>query len=119
MVYLHSAVRTGFRIAGKIDKKYNINKLFVDKYVPPGYRKNVNRIFDAVGTLGGGYGIYNAIQSLYAPDSPGNGASIPFKKLSKTGKSYKTRFRQTRCYCGRKRCKHFPNTMRRFSSYRK
>ncbi len=67
----------------------------MEKYVPPGYRKTANRLIDIAGTLGGGYGIYNFVQSLYAPESPGMSAPIPFSKLSPTNKSYKTRRRST------------------------
>ncbi len=101
MVAIGTAIRTGLRLAGRIDKKYNINKIFVEKYVPPGYRKTVNRIFDVAGTLGGGLGIYNTIQSLYAPDTPGNDAIPQIQRKRFTpSKSYKTRYRQTkRDYC--------------------
>ncbi len=96
-------IKRGLYLAGRIDKKYNINKIFIDKYAPPGYRKTLNRIVDIGATLGGGYGIYNFAQSLIAEDSPGNSAPIPFKKFSKTGKSYKTRgrfpVRSSRRYC--------------------
>ncbi len=95
-----TAIRQGLRIAARIDQKYNINKIFVQKYVPPGYRNVVNKIFDIVGTAGGGYGLYSGIQSLIAPDSPGNQIAIPQKKLRisyKTRTSYKTRRRLPRC----------------------
>ncbi len=93
-----TAIRQGLRLAGKIDSKYNINKIFVQKYVPPGYRKRVSQVFDVAGTLGGGYGIYNLIQSLYAPDTPGNDAQIPFQGPRITSrKSYKTRNRYPVC----------------------
>ncbi len=92
-----SAIRQGLRIAGKIDRKYNLNKIFIQKYVPPGYRTRANKLVDIAGTLGGGYGIYNFINSLIAEDSPGNSAQIPFKKSKFTSrKSYKTRGRFTR-----------------------
>ncbi len=93
-----SAIRQGLRIAGRIDRKYNINKIFVEKYVPPGYRQTVRRIFDITGTLGGGYGLYNAYQSLIAPDTPGNRAFPPFQPQTKTGTPYQTRGRQSRRY---------------------
>ncbi len=109
MVLVGQAIRQGLRIAGKIDRKYNINKIFIDKYVPPGYRKTTRQIVDIAGIIGGGYGIYNA---LIAPDSPGNDA-IPFQRnersKSKTYKSYKTRFRQS------VRCR--PERKRRYGSY--
>ncbi len=90
------AVKTGLRIAGRIDQKYNVNKIFVNKYVPPGYRKLTNRIFDIAGTLAGGYGLYGFINSLIAPDSPGNSAPIPFQKqFPQTYKSYQTRSRRS------------------------
>ncbi len=107
-----SAIRQGLRIAGKIDKKYNLNKIFIDKYFPPGYRKTAKKIVDYAGAAGGGYGIYNFIQSLNAPDSPGMSAQIPFQRYEpKTRKSYKTRGRQARCYGGR-------NTSKRYSYQR-
>ncbi len=88
-------IRTAITIAGKLDRKYNINKIFVDKYVPPGYRKITRQVFDVAGALGGGLGIYNYIQGLYAPDTPGNDATIPFRKLPPTSKSYQARGRST------------------------
>ncbi len=98
-----TAIRRGFTIAGKIDKKYNLNKIFINKYVPPGYRKTANKIVDITGALGGGYGLYRFAQSLLAPDTPGNSAPIPFQKqkYAETSKSYKTRGRQARRYCRR------------------
>ncbi len=95
MVLLRTAIKQGLRIAGRIDKKYNINKIFVDKYVPPGYRKTVNRIFDIGLTASGGYGIYNAINSLIAEDTPGNRAQIPFKKFTPSYRQSKTRSGRT------------------------
>ncbi len=96
------AIRTGIYIAGKVDRKYNINKIFVEKYVPPGYRNIVNKIFD-IGLTGSGiYGLYKA---LSAEDSPGNSGQIPFQKQPQTttSKSYKTRRRQTSRYGTRRR----------------
>ncbi len=94
------ALKQGLRIAGRIDQKYNLNKIFIQKYVPPGYRKTANRLVDIAGTLGGGYGIVKFVESLYAPDTPGNSA-IPFKpqkQFRKYRQSYKTRYRRTiRC----------------------
>ncbi len=91
-----TAIRQGFRILGKIDKKYNLNKIFIDKYAPPGYRKGLYKVVDIAGALGGGYGIYNFITSLYAPESPGMSAPVPFQKqLPKTYKQNKTRGRRT------------------------
>ncbi len=101
-----AGLRTGLRIAGRIDQKYNINKIFVNKYVPPGYRKLTNRIFDIVGTAGGGYGLYQGLQSLLAPDSPGNMDAIQtpkFRKQFTSRKSYQTRRRRPRCYSPRRR----------------
>ncbi len=98
-------IRTGLKIAGRIDQKYNINKIFVNKYVPPGYRKLTNRIFDIAGTAAGGYGLYGAIQSLIADDSPGNPIGIPqtkFRKQFTSRKPYQTRGRRPRCYSRRR-----------------
>ncbi len=98
-------IRTGLKIAGRIDQKYNINKIFVNKYVPPGYRKLTNRIFDIVGTAGGGYGLYQGLSNLIADDSPGNPIAIQtpkFRKQYATRTSYKTRRRQSVCYTTRR-----------------
>ncbi len=64
MVLVGQAIRQGLRIAGRIDRKYNLNKLFVEKYVPPGYRKTVNRITDLALTASGGYSLYNIWDDL-------------------------------------------------------
>ncbi len=92
--------KEALKIAGRIDNKYNINKIFVEKYVPPGYKKLTKQIFDVAGTIGGGYGIVRFIESLYADDSPGSSAPIPFEKqkFTKTDKSYKTRSRYPKRY---------------------
>ncbi len=90
---LLSGLKQGLKIAGKIDRKYNLNKIFIQKYVPPGYRSRANKIVDIAGSLGGGYGIVRFIESLYAEDTPGNRATIPFKKQYPSGKPYQTRSR--------------------------
>ncbi len=101
------AIKQGIRIIGRIDRKYNLNKIFIQKYVPPGYRKTANKLVDIAGTVGGGYGIVRFVETLYAPDTPGNDIGIPFQKKQRpqTYKSYKTRGRQTvrfgRRYCPR------------------
>ncbi len=94
-----TAIKRGFQIAGRIDKKYNLNKIFIDKYAPPGWKPGLRKIVDIAGTLGGGYGIYQFIQSLNAPDSPGNGGfpEIQQRQRFTTRKSYKTRYRPTVC----------------------
>ncbi len=91
-------LKQAVRIAGRIDRKYNLNKIFIQKYVPPGYRKSANKLVDIAGLLGGGLGIVRFIESLYAADTPGNGATIPFKKRQQftTRKSYQTRRRYSR-----------------------
>ena len=99
-----TAIRQGLRIVGKIDRKYNINKIFVSKYVPPGYRKTANTLIDLAGTVGGGYGLYNFAQTLLAPDTPGNDdalRTIQRKKQygTKTYSQNKTRRRQSVCSC--------------------
>ncbi len=93
-------LKQAVKIAGKIDRKYNLNKIFIQKYVPPGYRTRANKIVDIAGSLGGGYGIVRFVESLYAIDSPGNSAPIQQqrKQRFKTSKSYKTRRRRSiRC----------------------
>ncbi len=117
MVYLRTAIKTGFRIAGRIDKKYNLNKIFVDKYVPPGYRKTANRLIDIAGAVGGGYGIYRYItddtlvNGGFSKIQPRNGyaPSKPYKTRSGPAKRYSSRYsskfpsnRYRRCSCPRK-----------------
>ncbi len=98
-------VKRGLYLAGRIDKKYNINKIFIQKYVPPGYRSTANKIVDIAGALSGGYGIYGFINSLIAPDSPGNSGfpEIQQKQRFTSRKSYKTRLRPTVCRPYRRR----------------
>ncbi len=62
-----AALKRGFQIAGRIDKKYNINKIFIDKYAPPHWKPGLRRVIDIAGTLSGGYGIYGLI-SQYMDD---------------------------------------------------
>ncbi len=94
-----AAIKRGIYLAGRIDKKYNINKIFIDKYVPPGYRKSLYKIVDIAGTLGGEYGIVRFIESLYAPDSPGNDIGIPTQRNGfKASSQSKARSRQTSRY---------------------
>ncbi len=98
---LVAGIKQAVRLAGRIDQKYNLNKIFIQKYVPPGYRKQANKIVDIAGTLGGGYGIVRFIESFYAPDSPGNqSAPLPekFRARYATRSQNKTRSRRTRCY---------------------
>ncbi len=92
------AVKQALKIVGRIDNKYNLNKIFIQKYVPPGYRKRANKIVEVAGALGGGYGIVRFIETLYAPETPGNGASVPFQKQPTSRKPYQTRRRQSTRY---------------------
>ncbi len=109
------ALKRGLYLAGRIDKKYNLNKIFIDKYAPPGYRKGLYKLVDIAGTLGGGYGIVRFIESLYAADSPGNGGQIPFKKKQfETNQSYKTRRRPTKQY---NRCRDQYRNTNRYNRY--
>ncbi len=98
MVYI-SAIKRGLALAGRIDQKYNINKIFIQKYVPPGSRKTVNKIVDIAGALSGGYGLYSFINSLIAPDPPGNSGfpEIQQRQRFTSRKSYKTRYRSAVC----------------------
>ncbi len=102
------AIKEATKIAARIDNKYNLNKIFIQKYVPPGYRSRANKIVEIGGALGGGYGIIRFIESLYAPDTPGNHAvPLPAKtpKQFTSRKSYKTRSGQTNRY--RTRCPRY------------
>ncbi len=107
-------LKQAVRIAGKIDRKYNLNKIFIQKYVPPGYRTRANKLVDIAGTLGGGYGIVRFVESLYAADSPGNGAPIYQKKKQQytPRKSYQTRRRFSS-----RNCPEYTRTS--YSNYRK
>ncbi len=104
-----TAVRQGLRLAGRIDRKYNINKIFIQKYAPPHYRNRLNKLVDITGALGGGYGIYNFAQSLLESETPGMGGQIPFRKFRKitSRKSYQARRGPTERAC------------RRYNKYRK
>ncbi len=84
------------RLTGKIDRKYNINKIFIDKYFPPGYRKTAHKIVDVTGALAGGYGIYGLASSLLDDDDDQDGGPTFFQP-SKTNKFYKksNRFRRS------------------------
>ncbi len=109
-----SAIRRGLQLAGKIDKKYNLNKIFIDKYVPPGYRKTAYKIVDVTGALGGGLGLYRFAQSLYEDFSEPRSNAIPSQKyISKTYKSYKTRYRFSR------RCRPRSSNSAYFNKYRR
>ena len=114
---LTAGIRAGIKLAGKIDRKYNINKIFIDKYVPPHMRKPARQLVDILGTTGGAYGVYKA---LYAPDTPGNdNAQIPFKKQPQTSPPYKTRGRQSTGFYGRNRQQCYPDRYRRRSRFSK
>ncbi len=113
------ALKRGLQIAGRIDQKYNINKIFIQKYVPPGYRKTANKLVDITGTIGGGYGIVRFIESLYAPDTPGMSGQIPFKPKASTYQQDKARLRRTGRSGSRKRRKCIPANYSRRSSYYK
>ncbi len=114
-----TAFKRGLQIAGRIDQKYNINKIFIQKYFPPGYRKTANKIVDIAGSLGGGYGIVRFVESLYAkPPSLSNG----FQKTDvyAPSKSYKTRSRQSVRNRDRFCSKYCASTKRRrYSSFRR
>ncbi len=120
MAYI-SAIRKGFQIAGRIDKKYNLNKIFIDKYFPPGYRKTAHKLVDIAGAFGGGYGIYNAIQSLYAPDSPGNDNAFQktVQQQLKTNKPYQTRSGYSRRFSTKCRPSYSNNRNFRYSRFSK
>ncbi len=64
--------------------------------------------------IGGGLSL-----GLNAPDTPGNGGSIPFQKSSKTRKPYQTRYRRTSRYCPSGTNRFRSDQSRRRSSYRK
>ncbi len=98
MVAYGAAIRTGLRIAGRIDKKYNINKIFIEKHVPPQWRRPAGLAFDVAGLVGTGIAIYS-----YLTENSNNGILAPqVYEPYATYKQYKTRHRPTRRY--RKQC---------------
>lgn len=107
------------RIVGRIDRKYNINKIFIDKHVPPHLRGPARKLVDIAGTLGGGYGLVKFVESLYASDSPGNGASVPYKKFTPARKPYKTRGGFSRRYGTRRAFCPNPDARNRYSNSRR
>ncbi len=98
-----TAIRQGLRIAGRIDRKYNINKIFIDKYAPPGWRPGLRKIVDIAGTLGGGYGIYKYVTSFQDDDGGLEQDGLPTENVIKTDKSYQTRGRYPRRFSNRYR----------------
>ncbi len=108
-----TGIKRGLKLLGRIDNKYNINKIFIDKYAPPGWRPGLYKIVEIAGALGGGYGIYNYVNTLIAPETPGNDVVPPIRPkqryVPKTGKSYQTRGRYTRCPSSRNRRYRKPN----------
>ncbi len=119
MVYAKTAIKQGLRILGRIDQKYNINKIFINKYVPPGYRKTVGKIFDVTGALGGGLGLYNLYESLTTSPGSTDYSPIPqitpsYNKYQKRGRKFKYSSRKYKyCYPNRKY-----NTRRSYSRRR-
>ncbi len=111
MVYARTAIRTGLQIAQRLDRKYNFNKLFVDRYVPPGYKETVNRIFDVTTALGGGYGIYN----LLSGNNQESGNGISQAQYDKNNK-YQTRNRFSKYHTRRNSFRHTPCKRRRQST---
>ncbi len=118
MVAIGAGIRTGFKVLQKIDRKYNINKIFVEKYVPPGYRKTVNRIFDYGLTTAGAISLWEYLNNDQT-FQPGNNAPIQPRNGFKTGTPYKTRYRQSTRYGSRNPTRCYPNFQRRRSSPRK
>ncbi len=109
-----TAIRKGLSIAGRIDKKYNINKIFIQKYAPPHYRARLNKIVDIAGAAGGGYGLYGFAQSLIAPDTPGNDNAVPQQRYGpKAYTPYKTRGGPTVRNRGRYSSKYSTRTNKR------
>ncbi len=103
MSFIAPILRTGLRELGKqIYRGLRVqDRLIDDTYRKTGlYNRGVVR--GVKHGLAGGQ-IIGGIASLglNAPDTPGNGASIPFQKRSKskTYKSYKARRRFTTRYC--------------------
>ncbi len=118
LVAAGQAVKIGLRFVQKVDKKYNLNKIFVDKYVPPGYRKIVNAIYDVAITGGGLYALYEGLTSGTTPDIE-DGFQTPVKYVSKTSPTYKTRYRQSRRYSGRCKPEYRYNRSNRYSNSRR
>ncbi len=117
MVAALRALRTGLQIAGKIDKKYNINKIFIDKYVPPGYRKVAGFAYDAAGLAGifiaaASYYYGNGIQKATVGPQTSEFSQERSRPTRRFG--YRSRYRQQSC-----RRRRQSNTRRtRFMRYR-
>ncbi len=118
---ISTVIRQGLRLAGKIDRKYNINKIFIEKYFPPNLRQPARRIVDIAGALGGGYSVYGVISNFIDDDGleQDNGFSQTFQPRSKTRPQYKAYSGQSRDYSYRNKNKCPPYNRRRRSSYRK
>ncbi len=113
-------ISTAIRILGRIDKKYNVNKIFIEKYVPPGYRKIVGQIYD-VGLTGAL--IYNVIDQLTGNNAVPSQINVPktdkFSKTYSRNQQYNRRYNK---YCppnyGRQRRYVYPSRRKR-STYRR
>ncbi len=85
MVLVGQAIRTSVKTLIRIDKRYRYldptNK-FIQKYVPPGYRKRAFKIKRYVDVAIGGALIYDVIDEIYNGFQTGNGP--------KAYKQYKT-----------------------------
>ncbi len=112
-----TAIKKGLYIAGKIDRKYNLNKIFIDKYAPPHWRRPLHKIVDISGSLAGGYGIYNAINSYIAPETPGNdGFSSPWSSPQTRKQNQARRGYPRRKYTRRRKFQYCYQSRRRSST---
>ncbi len=118
MVAVGRGIRTAIQIAGKIDKKYNINKIFIEKYVPPGYRRYARAAFDIAGTAGLVVsGLSYISDRPISDDGGGTDEDGSFSKQtppSKYNKTYRGRSRRTYNRYNNKYC---PRPRRRQSRY--
>ncbi len=106
------AVRTGLTVLGKIDRKYNINKIFIEKYVPPGYRKLVSRIFDIGITSAGIVSLYDYLSTPSTDTTGGSPVQQQERNYSQSQKYSGRNFSRSR---SRRRDYCKPRNMRRKS----
>ncbi len=111
LVGLGQAIRGGLRFARKVDEKYNINKIFVEKYVPPGYRKYAKTAIDIAGGAAPLTYIVDYLSNYSAIQNTGQQAApyqqqktynrFPRRYGSRSQNKYRSGKRK--CYCGSRR----------------
>ncbi len=91
---LFKAGQLAYRYGKTFGKFTSGETAFVGRF-PPRYRGDVRTIIKGASTVTYGGLISDVLNSMIAPDSPGNGASVQPGKLPQTYKSNKARSRST------------------------